>query len=120
MSQMKFMTEAAYDWAERCFGIVHVNDNRVRALRLLEEAAELAQAVGCRLEDVDAVTAMVYGRPVEKDPSKELGGIMVTAAVFAHRNSYDLEDVFAKELLRVLDIDRTVFKQRNLEKVQPS
>ena len=43
---LQYLISIANDWATRCFGDEQMRDPLTRAIRLVEEAAELAQSVG--------------------------------------------------------------------------
>lgn len=113
---MKPIFRIAHDWAVRCFGRAHVADNRVRALRLVEEAVETCQAVGVKPSDIYSVTTTVYDRP-PGDIVQELGGVFMTAIVMCVQNDLDPEEVFARELMRVLRKSPEHFAERNREKI---
>lgn len=110
--------EIAFDWAMRCFGKAHVYDDKVRSLRVVEEAIELCQSVGVVQEDILLVSDLVYQRKPGK-PSQEIGGLMMTIMVFCERNGIDAEEAGVTELRRVLSISPEHFAQRNAEKVKP-
>jgi hypothetical protein len=118
-SRFQTMQTIAWEWAVRCFGKEHCFNSKVRALRLMEEAIEYAQAVECNHDDMRKVMEMVLERPPGL-PHKEIGGIMMTMAVACRNSAIDPMLAFEIELLRVLAIDPLVFAQRNKEKVQPS
>jgi len=111
------LIQIAVDWATRCFGVDQMNDPPTRALRLVEEAVELAQAVGVRQLDVSETVNQVYNKK-PGNPYQKMGGVYMTAHLMAHtlaRNTtigygmrspfydYDPEEVFLTELRRVLD-----------------
>ena len=113
---IKPIHQIAYDWAVRCFGIDHVQNRQVRALRLVEEAVELCQAVGVQEVMVGQVTKNVYQRP-PGDVYQELGGVMMTATVFALSTGVDPDQAFLDELRRVLNKSVENFAKRNREKI---
>jgi hypothetical protein len=78
-------------WATRCFGRDHVFNQRVRALRLLEEAAEFAQSVDAPIEKCHALVDYVYSRPPGK-PEQELGGVGVVLLTCASATGVMLDD----------------------------
>jgi hypothetical protein len=59
---MRVLARIAYDWGCRCFGVLHMQDRKVRALGLVEEAIELAQAVDVPQEQIEACAKIVYER----------------------------------------------------------
>lgn len=80
----------AYEWAVACFGQAHTDDRDVRALRVLEEVLELAQAAGCDERTARRVLEYVYGRPAGV-VSQEVGGTLITLAVFCEAYALDME-----------------------------
>lgn len=116
-SAMDLMQSIAVDWGVRCFGQGHMSDKRIRALRLVEEAIELAQSCDVDLDHVGRLIELVYSKP-RGEPTQELGGVMITSMVMAEVLNRSLEDVAMKELRRVLSKTPEHFHQRNLEKVQ--
>lgn len=111
-----FKIRVAWEWAVRCFGIDHCIDKRVRALRFLEEAVELAQAVGLEPEKIKTVVDVVYAKPVG-DEFQELGGVMLTLAVLLEALGWNHDKAFENELCRVLELPPEHFKKRNQEKL---
>jgi len=106
----------ATDWAIRCFGASHVFSPSVRALRLVEEAIELAQACHLTADEVRQVVDVVYARPAG-DMVQELGGVFMTAIVMASALKIESKDVFMNELCRVLAKSPEHFAQRNQQKL---
>lgn len=103
------------DWAKRCFGTVHVHNPKVRALRLVEEAIEVAQAFDVDADKLHKIITVVYSR--EKGQwEQEIGGVMMTAAVLAGARFYDIEDLFDREIRRVFSKPAEHFALRNQEK----
>lgn len=113
---MKISTAIALDWAIRCFGRDHVFNRPMRALRLAEEAIELAQAFGVSKHTILTLVDVVYGRP-PGNPEQEIGGVAMTAEVMAATFDADLDSFFNAELRRVLQKSREHFAQRNQDKV---
>ncbi len=62
-SKMDMLQALAIDWARRCFGWQHVSDPKVRAMRLVEEAIELCQALDVSTAQVMRCVEIVYARP---------------------------------------------------------
>lgn len=105
------------DWAVRCFGADHVHQRRVRALRIVEEAVELAQACEVDAELVCSLVRNVYSRP-KGDVYQELGGVVVTAAVFsAAQFVQDSDLVMLAETRRILAKPVEHFTKRNQDKI---
>ena len=70
----------AHRWAVEAFGADAVHSPEERAIRLLEEAGELAQALGVTQETAWDTMSYVYTRPVG-EVRQEVGGVMTTLAV---------------------------------------
>jgi NTP pyrophosphatase (non-canonical NTP hydrolase) len=113
---IRALTEIAWEWGCRCFGLDHMTNKNVRALRFAEEALELAQACGVSEEKALALVRMVYSRPAG-DVRQEIGGSMVTLSVLARLLGYDVESAFSIEVRRCLTKDPAHFAQRNKEKI---
>lgn len=113
---IKALTQIAVEWGIRCFGVDHMRNRRIRALRFAEEAVELAQACGVSEEKAAELVHVVYSRP-QGTIHQELGGSMVTLAVLSRAVGYDLEDAFQVEILRCLSKDPAHFAARNKEKL---
>lgn len=100
-------------WAKRCgFPMEHTE----RALRFIEEAVELTQAMGVDIEHVKRVIEFVYGRPKGSIES-EVGGVSLTLLVLCERLGISTDQCETKELMRVLSIDEEVFHKRNAAKM---
>jgi len=113
---MKPTAQLALDWAIRSFGSDHVNDIPVRALRLAEEAVELAQAAGVSKDKMHALIDIVYSRPVG-DLRQEIGGVMMTTTVLCAVLREDTDYYFETELRRVLAKSPEHFAKRNQDKI---
>lgn len=114
---MKQLVKLAYDWAVRSFGTHNVDHMPMRALRLAEEAVELAQAHGLDKEKMHHLVDVVYSRPIG-DPYKELGGVLMCAYVMSAAQKLDPTDVFADELNRCLCKTPEFFFARNRDKIE--
>lgn len=114
---MKTTTKIALQWAERCFGHEHVYNFAIRALRLAEEAVELAQAYNVPKQKMQELVETVYSRPAG-NPEQELGGVMMTATVLAGAHGFDPDTFFEEELLRVLRKSEAHFAKRNQDKIE--
>ena len=87
-------------WVVKAFGIEVLRDRRERALRLIEEAVELGQAIGLDALEVQRLVAYVYSRPVG-EPSQEVGGVLVTALAAAEALGLEAEDCLRTEVERI-------------------
>jgi hypothetical protein len=74
---MKNWQDTLLHWHKKVFGADSYMDTRERALRLYEEATEVAQVVGVPLNDLQRQLEDTYARPVGKI-HQELGGVFVT------------------------------------------
>lgn len=87
-------------WVRTCFGRQSLRSPKERAQRMLEEAVELAQAVGLSQEDADRVLKDVYARPAG-EIGQEVGGVANTLAALCAGLDHDLETEAWREMLRV-------------------
>jgi NTP pyrophosphatase (non-canonical NTP hydrolase) len=113
---VELLEKISYDWGVRAFGIEHMRDRRVRGIRFVEEAVELAQALQCDKETLHKVIDVVYSR----DPGgvhQEIGGCMVTLSVICNLLGVDLEKAFEVEVFRVLSKSPEHFAKRNQDKI---
>lgn len=113
---MKTTTKIALEWATRCFGREHVYNFAIRALRLAEEAVELAQAYKVPKQTMLDLVETVYSRPAG-NPEQELGGVMMTATVLAGAHGFDPDVFLDEELCRVLRKSEAHFAKRNQDKL---
>ncbi|GAB7553906.1 hypothetical protein NRB_34160 [Novosphingobium sp. 11B] len=100
------------------FGNAATGDVRERTVRFLEEAVELAQAVGVGKADVARVSDYVYSRPVG-EPSQEVGGVLVTLAALCGETAIDLEWAVTTEFNRI-DTQEMRTKIRNKQEFKRS
>jgi hypothetical protein len=113
---MNFIDTVVFQWAVRCFGTKHVYDKEARALRLLEEAVELAQALGVPAEKCKLCVDVVYSRPVGV-PEQELGGVMVCASLLGSiMSEAGMQEFYEEEVCRILKKSPEHFLKRNQEK----
>lgn len=113
---MKIIYEIAYEWGVRCFGLDHMLNPQIRAIRLLEEAIETAQALDVPITQALQAVHVVYNRP-SGNYYQEIGGTIMTAAILAKSLGYDPDDVVVSEIKRVLALSPEHFKKRNQEKI---
>jgi NTP pyrophosphatase (non-canonical NTP hydrolase) len=93
--------EVVHDWVRHTFGEEIASNSQERALRVVEEACELAQAVGVRDEDqIHDLVASVFGRPAGQ-VAQELAGTLVTLSACAAAHQVDLEEAGVSELTRI-------------------
>lgn len=103
-----------FDWCRRAFGEERTVDPGMRGLRLLEEALELAQAVGVGQRQAQEVLAYVYNRK-PGEPRQEVGGTMVTLAALCQVFGIDMREAAEDELLRCESLT-DVIRERNMAK----
>lgn len=88
---------------------------KIRVLRILEEAMELAQAEHITEDEVDIIKRQVYDKPIGI-PKQELGGVLVCLAGYAATADMDLETCFFDEFERIMDPEiMEKVRKRNLE-----
>lgn len=114
---MRVTQRGVFDWCVKTFG-EKARLPKQRGSRTLEEAAELAQALGVEKTDADAIVARVFSRPAG-DPAQELGGLMVTTWALAEAIGLDANTQGLKEFGRVLKTDPEVFRRKQADKVNP-
>lgn len=114
---MEYLRQLTFDWAVRAFGSEHVMDERVRGIRFVEEAVELAQVLGASKEKLIKVIDVVYSRP-PGEIQNEIGGVMMTLAVLCYRFNLDPDKCFRDELQRVLQLPEDHFTKRNQAKIK--
>jgi NTP pyrophosphatase (non-canonical NTP hydrolase) len=107
-------------WHDRVFGdCASEHGRKVYAMRLLEEALELAQAEGVTPIVCAAIQYQVYSKPAG-NPEKELGGVLVTMTGYALYADLDIEATFETELERIQDekiIDRVRYRNFHGDKI---
>ena len=86
-------------WVRTRIGPGHMN-RKERAMRLFEEAAELAQAEGITAEQLVTQIAYVFTRP-GGEPSQEAGGVAVCIVGYCAGIGTTFLDVLERELRRI-------------------
>jgi len=87
-------------WSRRVLGDKAAFDVRERALRVLEEAIELAQACGVDVEAAHKLVDYVFARPVG-NTAQEIAGLFVTAYSCAAAIGVEADAVFSEEWERI-------------------
>jgi hypothetical protein len=87
-------------WARRVLGDDIFTNTKERALRVAEEAIELAQALGVPVDDIHRLVGYVYARPIG-DPAQEIAGTMVTLYAAAASAGVDADAAFDAEVVRI-------------------
>ena len=124
MTNLQMLQRIAFQWGLRAFGVNHMWDDKVRALRFAEEAIELVQTTGVDKTKLHLLIDLVYERP-PGNVTQEVGGVMVTLSVLSlilrpalkSAVGIDLEEAFLLEVERCLDKDPKVFAVRNQVKI---
>lgn len=101
-------------WLAACFPPAVRSDRQERAHRFLEEALELAQAMGCSREDATALVEYVYSRPAGR-PELEVGGVMVTLAGLCSATSINMTEAGDRELQRNWERIDTIRQKQELK-----
>lgn len=102
-------------WAHDTFGEIAL-DPRERTLRFLEEAVELAQAMGVAMDTTDAIVARVYRKP-PGEPRREFGQALATFELLAKAAEVDADAEATKEFHRVQSIPKAEWERRHAAKV---
>lgn len=105
------------EWGTRCFGADHMQDRIVRAARFIEEAAELAQAVGLTKEHAIRAIDHVYSRDPGQ-PWQEAGGSAVTLMALCDAIGLSADDCERREIARCLSKQPEHFAARNRAKIE--
>ena len=107
-------------WHSHVFGDKAMQHGaRIYAMRLLEEALELAQAEGVLPQEVDHIVEQVYRKPAG-DPAKEFGGVLITATCYANHAELDMFKSFETEYVRINDpilIERVRYRNFHGDKI---
>ena len=102
-------------WVRRCFGDQALVREE-RGLRLLEEAIELAQAVGCDRDQMHLLVDKVMERPVGQIV-QEIGGVSVCLLALGESMGIDVDHAEKAEIARILAKDPAHFRKRWQEKI---
>lgn len=87
-------------WVHRAFGSFIATNRQERALRIVEEAIELAQAEGVHDDYIERIMIRVYDRPVGSAPA-EAGGVGVTFLAYCDALGDDYKKLIENELRRI-------------------
>lgn len=88
------------DWVSSTFTAEEAEDVPERALRMAEEALELAQACGVEADTLHRLVDYVFGRPTGT-AAQEIAGTMVTVYALAAALGADAQAEFEIELKRI-------------------
>lgn len=87
-------------WIKETLGEESATNGAERTLRLVEEAIELAQALGIGESTLYKLIGYVYARAPGK-PEQEIAGCQVTLYGAASALGVDVKEAFDKELVRI-------------------
>lgn len=110
--------KAVIQWVEDTFGKSSLT-TRERALRVLEEAIELAQAEGIEINQACSVAEHVFSKP-PGDPVQEVGGLGVTLLAYCEARGVSADMEERREFNRVLAVDPAHFRARHNKKADAS
>ncbi len=102
-------------WTQETFGLAI--SPRERALRLLEEAVELAQTEGVTRQVAACIVTRVFSRP-EGNARREVSQVALTLWGYCEHHGLDPADLAADELRRVELIPRESWLDRQVSKAQ--
>src|SRR6266446_3376508 len=94
------LTKRVVAWGTKVLGTKLVESRWERAMRVLEEVIELAQAEKISPVDIAALVDYVYARPIGTIEN-EAGGVMVCMIAWAHAAKVDLELLLSGEVDRI-------------------
>lgn len=103
-------------WCVSTFGAQSALAPHERAARLVEEAIEVAQAVGLGGHRVAKILQRVYDRPAG-ELRQEIGGCAFTLAALAEAAGLNVEHELQREYERVMSIDPEFFRAKQAAKV---
>lgn len=115
MTEHKIIAALLLDWARNLWGAPAANPQE-RAMRVVEEAVEFAQAMEVNYSQAMAIVSRVYSRPVGV-ASAELGAVLLTAYSAAALLGYNPMHLLHTEVARVLAADRAKLKGKHDAKV---
>ena len=106
-------------WVRSRFGISSLIDPRERALRVLEEAYELAQAAEIDVAPAAAVMEHVYQKPCG-ELKQEAAGVVLTLFALAGAHGFDLLAETRQKIGRIPTVPIEVSRARQTSKAEAS
>lgn len=100
----------ALKWVVETFGDIALARNE-RIDRFIEEAIELAQAVGMTKERLLSIAEYVYGRP-QGVPFQEMGGVSLTFLLLCESHGVSADDAEREELARAFSLDKLKLRMK--------
>lgn len=104
-------------WVVRYIGPDLLIDRRERALRVLEEAIELAQAEGLSRDSVARLSDRAFSRPAG-EPRSEAAGVLVTLLAWAVGAQVSLWDEAIREVRRIHRLPPEAVRLKQAEKAR--
>ena len=115
MSTMRTLQRLIFHWAQNTFGKVAANPVE-RAIRLVEESIECAQATDASADVLHKIIDRVYSRPVGKI-GQEIGGTALCLMSLAESLGYDVEAEIDREVTRIVSISIEELRKKHQDKV---
>lgn len=97
-------------WVETRLGVKAMKPHE-RAMRMLEEAIELAQSCGVNVDEATVLVWDVFGKPIG-DAAQEIGGAMLTLLACADGSGYVASECALTEMRRIENLDPDKFRKR--------
>ena len=116
-NSIKAQTERVAEMVIRSWGRESLMDHHYRGKRTLEEAAELAQALGVDEAQALRIVMHVFSREVG-DPQQELAGTASTLLATAHALGFDMGDALRQELDRMETVPMDILQARHESKAR--
>lgn len=105
----------ALQWAQKTFGDIAL-DPRERTLRFLEEAIEVANAMGIEPETVQAVVTRTYERH-QGAINREIGQAQLTLELLSKVLKVDQDHEATEEFYRIQKVPQAEWERRHAAKV---
>jgi hypothetical protein len=99
------------DWVERTFGSGPALDLHERAIRIIEEAVEIAQCEGVDADLLHEIIDHVYRRPAG-EPWQEAGGVAVTLLAYCEARAISAERCEREEFARAVAAPRAKVREK--------
>jgi hypothetical protein len=116
MCELKDIQPTMVEWVESRLGKKAML-RMERARRFIEEAVELAQAVGLAERDVKLIVDHVYGKPKGRI-GQEIGGVYTTLVTLAQASNCDAHICALMECDRVHTLPPERFQNRQKQNVK--
>jgi len=104
------------EWVETRLG-KKAMDPHERALRFVEEALELAQAVGLTEPDIDRLRHLVFRKPLGH-VGQEIGGVVTTLLTLSESWNTEMTIAALMEIDRIHELPMEKFRKRQKQNVK--